>query len=397
MTDRTESADAPPFLTLPSAPVPLKKYFRAMVSDPASVIPDSVYDDWVVGSRVPRAPLVITRPETVRKILLDKGETFGRNNQLRTLMRRAWGKGLAAAEDEDWAKHRRAASTLFRPENVSATRTAFVRVAREAAEQWPDDKPLDIGSETGPIIAGMLASSVLTDLNPEDGRQIAADIPEFVADISKFGLLDALPLPGRLLDWWRGVGKSDAEQRLRSIAADMAEKRAHGPDAVQDMPALMRGSGPLQDNILGFMPAGFETSARAVAWGLYLLARYPDWQERLRKEALACADNQQRPLARQVAQEALRLYPPAPLIVRSAVRPTEVEGHKLATGQVAMIAVFAMHRHRKLWDAPDAFRPERFEKGSDAKMSAFLPFCAGPRLCISAQLEIGRAACWERE
>ena len=388
MSDREDKSDNPPFFRLPEAPIPLTTYLRGVVSDPASVIPDHIYDDWVVPPRISGGPLVITRPETVREILLDKGERFGRNKQLRTLMRRVWGKGLAAAEDEDWARQRRAAAPAFRPGRVTKTRTVFERTVRDAVNQWPFEETIDTEKEIGPIVAGMLAGSILPDLDPSTGREIAADIPKFVEDVSRFGLLDVMPMPEKWLDWMRGVGRTAAEQRLRQLAQNIANKRANGPDDIADLPALMRGHGPLADNILGFMPAGFETTARAIGWGLYLLARYPEWQDRLRAAARASADGAERTLARQVAQETLRLYPPGPIMVRSALCETELEGHAMRPGQVAMIAVFAMHRHRSLWDQPDMFRPERFASGSGTNLDGYLPFGSGPRLCIAAQFAL---------
>lgn len=388
MSDREDKSDNPPFFRLPEAPIPLTTYLRGVVSDPASVIPNNIYDEWVMPPRVSGGPLVITRPETVREILLDKGEQFGRNKQLRTMMRRVWGKGLAAAEDEDWAQQRRAAAPAFRPDRVAKTRAAFEQTVRDVAHHWSNGEIINTDSEVGPIVAGMLASSILPDLDAAMGREISEDIPIFVEDVTRFGLLDLVPIPETWLDRYRGVGRTTAEQRMRQLAQNIADKRAHGPDAVADLPALMRGHGPLADNILGFMPAGFETTARAIGWGLYLLARYPEWQDRLRAEARASSEGAERPLARQVAQETLRLYPPAPIMVRAAMCKTEVEGHRMRPGQVAMIAVFAMHRHRSLWDEPDMFKPERFALGSKTNLDGFLPFGSGPRLCIAAQFAL---------
>lgn len=388
MSIQGDKSERPPFFKLSETPVRLTTYLRGVVSDPASVIPADIYDQWVAPPKIPGGPLVITRPETVRDILRDKDARFGRNKQLRTMMRRVWGKGLAAAEGDDWAQQRRAVAPAFRPDRVAKTRRAFEQATRTAIDQWPTDQPIDADVEIGPIVAAMLAGSILPDLDPARGREISQDIPKFVEDMTRFGLLDLLPMPEKWLDWYRGTGRTKAEQRMRQLAAAIADKRASGPDELADLPALMRGHGPLADNILGFMPAGFETTARAIGWGLFLLARHPEWQERLRAEARASADGAERPLARQVAQESLRLYPPAPIMVRSAICKTEIEGQRLKPGQVAMIAVFAMHRHRRLWDQPDMFRPERFAPDSGTNLDGFLPFGSGPRLCIAAQFAL---------
>jgi cytochrome P450 len=382
----------PPFYTSPVKMPSMLAMLRYAPSDPAAVIPVAIYDEWSLKLPGPKSPVVIAHPDDVRRVLLDKGDQFGRNRQLQMMMRRAWGDGLAAAQGDDWVEQHRAAAPAFRPQAVNDATATMALVTRQVSSGWPTDQPVELGTVIGRIVAEVVMMTLLTGLDDIDFDQLVGDIPHFVRRATTFGLLDMTPLSDTVINRLRGFGKSPEEARLRALAKRLAKARARPPDAVQDIPAFMRGAGPLADNILGFMPAAYETSALAAAWGVYLLARYPEWQAKLRAEARAATNATDRlaalPLAKQVAQETLRLYPPAPILVRAAMRQNEIAGYRLTPGQVVIVPVFAIHRHRQLWDRPDAFDPARFAVGATYDRAAYLPFGAGPRMCIAASFAL---------
>lgn len=370
-----------PIFESPSGAPSVMAMLRYAISDPARVIPDSIFDDFSYALPGPRSPIVIAEPDAVRQVLLDSGETYGRNRPLQTLMRRAWGTGLAAAEGESWAVQRRAAAPAFRPKAIDAATPIMSAAVRGAAERWPCGDSIDLQPVIGKIVARIVLETLLSGVASFDTDAIADDIPEVMRDVARFGLLEIAPIPAVWLDRVRRTGRSSAEVRLRHIARDIA---ARGATEEHQLATLLRDSGPLADNIFGFMIAGFETSALGAAWALYLLALHPEWQAAVRAEAATAQDETTRPVARAVVQEALRLYPPGPLLVRAATRDTELLGHRIRRGQAVIIPVFAIHRHRQLWERPDIFDPGRFQTGQTYNRGAYLPFGAGPRLCIAA-------------
>jgi unspecific monooxygenase len=141
--------------------------------------------------------------------------------------------------------------------------------------------------------------------------------------------------------------------------------------------------------------AGHETTATALFWALYLLALDPDSQERLAREARdaeSTSEPERLPFTRAVIDEALRLYPPAFLIARAATGPDQVSGFPVRRGDVILIAPWLLHRHEKLWQAPNAFLPERFLPGAaPPERFAYLPFGAGARVCIGAHFALVEA------
>jgi cytochrome P450 len=145
--------------------------------------------------------------------------------------------------------------------------------------------------------------------------------------------------------------------------------------------------------------AGHETTAVTLFWCLYLAALYPDAQAAIAAEAQAAdldhdpaAALARLPITRAHVDEALRLYPPAFLLTREALAADEVAGRPVAAGTVVVISPWVLHRHRRLWTAPDVFDPSRFLPGAPPiDRFAYLPFGAGPRICVGATFALTEA------
>jgi cytochrome P450 len=158
----------------------------------------------------------------------------------------------------------------------------------------------------------------------------------------------------------------------------------------------------LRDNLLTFNGAGHETTALALTWSLYLIGSHAPTAERLRAEiaevageAEITAEHVERLVfTRAVVQEAMRLYPPVPMITRMCERRTEAGGRTIEAGTFLFIPIYALHRHRRYWRDPDAFDPERFLNGEAAALPrfAYLPFGGGPRVCIGQGFALTEAA-----
>jgi len=148
----------------------------------------------------------------------------------------------------------------------------------------------------------------------------------------------------------------------------------------------------LVDNLLTFYLAGHETTAKAIAWTLYLLARSPEWSSALVEEiesvtggAPVRAEHLDRlERVHQVLKESMRLFPPVPMMSRQAVADTTLGGHEIAAGTSVLIPIYAIHRHAARWERPHEFDPTRFapERERAIPRYQYMPFGAGPRICI---------------
>ena len=194
--------------------------------------------------------------------------------------------------------------------------------------------------------------------------------------------------------------------------ADMAieGRRQSGPRHPPDLlDLLLDGEDPetrrrmntaeLRDNLLTFIVAGHETTALTLAWALYLLAFDEGVQDRARTEAAGilgdraatAADLPALPYLRQIVDESLRLYPPAAFLSRTARKPDRLCGREVRPGDTVMLPIYALHRNHLLWRDPDRFDPSRFADARAIDRFAYLPFGAGPRICIGASFALQEA------
>jgi cytochrome P450 len=232
------------------------------------------------------------------------------------------------------------------------------------------------------------------------------------------GTVDPLDLFG-LPDWLPRIGRLRARPALRffeEVVGELIDTRRallDGGEAAPDdlLTLLLRAADPesgrgltdveVRANIVTFIGAGHETTANALTWSLYLLSQAGDARERVEAEADEVAGGG--PLApealprlvftKAVVEEAMRLYPPVPYMSRAALDDDRIGTLKIPKGSIVSIAPWVLHRHRRLWDDPDAFVPERFLPGRRDMIDrfAYLPFGAGPRVCIGAAFSLQEA------
>ena len=362
------------------------------ISDVAAMIPREILTARCVQLPSPpigpKAPLVIADPELAREVLLDRDGKFGRDILMKRLMRRSWGRGLAAAEGDDWRRQRKAAAPMFRSGEVSKYAPSFARAANDVVSEWDDGEVVDLSEIAGRIVARVVFGVLVSSGHDVDQDAVAAEMPHYVDRIAGFDLFDLLPLPESLHDRMRGLHRNPSVSRLAAIADDIAAGRPDG--GVAGFPGAMVGAGPLADNIRGLFPAAMDTTTEAVVWSLLALAYHPEWQQRVAEESRNCADQpsiEAMPITRSVVKEALRLFPPAPMLVRAAECELTLGGRQVARGQTVAISIYAMHRHRDLWGQPDVFDPSRW-LGAGVDNPAYMPFGYGPRICVAAQFAL---------
>jgi cytochrome P450 len=154
----------------------------------------------------------------------------------------------------------------------------------------------------------------------------------------------------------------------------------------------------VRDETMTLFLAGHETTANALAWGLHLLSRNPEVYTRLCNEvdtvlggrSPTLEDMPRLPYALQVFKETMRLYPPAYIVGRTAMRDVSIGEHTLPKGITAFINIYGMHHRAKFFPNPERFDPDRFRPEVEKEMvrSSYLPFGAGPRVCIGNQFAL---------
>ena len=217
-----------------------------------------------------------------------------------------------------------------------------------------------------------------------------------------------VPLPRWVPQFHRRATKSSA-RKIRALIQELTNKRSteikFGQAPEDLVTKLMTTPDPetgacfsrdeMVDQVAIFLLAGHETSASALAWALYLMALYPDWQQNLVDEASVLDDSRgfsvvsQLQISCDVFRETLRLYPPVPMMVRQNAKSEFFRDRKIAKGSAIVLSPWHLHRHQRLWENPDGFDPGRWQTGNGKSClwDAFLPFSSGARFVLGQGLQ----------
>ncbi len=406
----------PAVLAQPAEPLGTLAFLRTLVRNPLATWPQAVFEDptcWL--SFAGRPLLFVMDPALIDEVLVGKAAVFPKAPIIRRTIGPAVGNdSIFTAEGAAWRWQRRAAAPSFRhgtilgfvPTFSAAAGRTVARLTHQAGETV-DVSEVMMETTFDVIVETMLSGHASFDTR-RFGREISRyfDTVGWMAAWATLRLPAWLPYPGR-----RGAMAGNRFLR-QEMARVIAERRARPGDVPDLLDFLIAASDPetgramtdaeLADNLLTFVVAGHETTALALTWAFWLVANAPDVEARLLDEVTRVVGDgpveaghiDQLVYAKQVVQEAMRLYPPAPLIPRIAAEDVQLGGETIRKGTPVYVPVYAVHRHQLIWQAPDAFDPDRFapERARTMHRGAYLPFGAGPRICIGAAFALVEAA-----
>src|SRR5919206_2547468 len=346
--------------------------------------PRQAYESDVLERRFfGRMSLVLNAPDGIRRVLMDNHENYGRTPATIRILRPLLGRGLFLSTGPVWRHERRTLSPAFTPRAVEALVPHILSATREAIAEFEvrRDRPVDLLTAVQHL-ALEIAGRTMFSLEMHGRGPALRDL------ITRYGLDLARPrLPDFLLPIRVPSPHDFARMRFRRVWTAffdelMAERRRSGaPNGpARDLfDLLLAARDPetgaafspdeLRDQVATMIVAGHETTAVALFWSLYLLALAPDVQDGVAHEAARLRIDdasalQNLTVTRAVLDEAMRLYPPAFAVARTARGPDTVSGVRVRRGDLIVIAPWVLHRHRRLWPEPDAFVPERFLPGA---------------------------------
>jgi cytochrome P450 len=355
-------------------------------------------------------------PAAVRRIFLDNAANYRKDNLQLRVLRPGLGNGLLTADGEDWRIQRRALAPLFSPRQVAEFVPAMQRVAEAAVERMSrrrDGAVTDVSELMSRTTLEVLEQTLFSQGLGRDPSAFQRALTSYFETIGRLDPLDLLGAPEFLPRLWRMRGRGALDffdSAVRAIIENRRALVARGAEAPRDLLTLLmsakdpeNGRGLSDEdvgaNVITFITAGHETTANGLTWSLFLLSQSPEWRERAEAEADHAFDGE-RPVSaegcetlRAIFEEALRLYPPAAILSRQAIADDELAGVRIPAGAVIMVSPYVLHRRRGLWDNPDAFDPSRFlgEKRERIDRFAYIPFGAGPRVCIGMAFAIQEA------
>ncbi|HLL26396.1 MAG TPA: cytochrome P450 [Xanthobacteraceae bacterium] len=381
-------------------------FFAKLLRNPLRVLPAAAYEEpLVVMSRAGREVCWIAEPSLIKTVLLDQRDQFGRTRITRRILGPLLGNGILIADGADWKWQRQTAAPVFRHSDLLSFVPTIAAAAERLVADWQkrdNEVPHNIDREMSLVTFDVISHTLL----PSGGGYLAPVIARSSSNYQRpigwqmayanFGLPSWAPHPGKLKMWLAQRGLRGAVAAL--VADRRAEAAAHDDLLQRLINAKNAETGSamsdelLIDNLLTFFLAGHETTAVALTWTLYLLARAPYWQSRILEEVRAVAGDgpiksehiDHLVTTMQVIKETMRLYPPAPIMSRQANADTELAGVPIKAGTQIIIPIYAIQRHRRYWSDPDRFDPLRFAPENEAKIPRYqyMPFGAGPRICI---------------
>ncbi len=383
--------------------------FRAGRRNVLELVPDMATRAQMLSGRTVRRWHMVMAPEALRRILRENVQNYPKSVVTKLILGPAIGDSLFVAEGAEWLWQRRTAAPVFSHRNVAALGPVMTAAAERACDRLAAASgPVDLHAEMVATTFEVISDVTFSGGEGFDRAAVHRAIEGYIAQTARISLLDIIgapawvPRPGRLV-----AGRAMREMKKVADAA-IDRRRAAGARPVPDLlDLLLAGEDPksgrrmttaeLRDNLLTFIVAGHETTALTLAWALYLCAFDPAVQDRARAEARAvlgdraatAADVASLPLIRRVVDEALRLYPPAAFLSRTAVAADELMGREVRPGDTVILPIYALHRHHRLWRNPDAFDPDRFL--TPPERFAWLPFGDGPRVCIGANFAVQEA------
>jgi len=406
------SATPPVFVPLVTEPMGIWGSLNASRQNLLSIIPQIAVKQPMVSGRTGKRWHMVMDPGAIRQMLLENLDNYPKSLVTKNLLRPAIGDSLFIAEGAHWRWQRRAAAPVFSHRNVTNLAPIMSAAAERSCARIAAAGPraIDMADDMVRTTFDVISEVTFSGEGGMEAEAVHRAIDAYISEAGKISLFDMLGFP----DWVPRPGRVFSGQgvkKMKSVADEAVEaRRARGAKDVPDLlDLLLAGEDPetkrtmntaeLRDNLLTFIVAGHETTALTLAWSLYLCAYDQEVQDKARAEAqevlqgraATAEDVANLPYIRMIADEALRLYPPAGMVSRTALAKDELCGREVKAGDTVIIPIYALHRSEVLWDEPNMFRPERFADRKAIERYAYLPFGDGPRICIGASFALQEA------
>lgn len=377
---------------------------RGFRSDILSALPDKLYRAWMAEFKTPFFKSIVANdPDLVKLVLKQRPLDFPKSDYLGNGLRPLLGNSVFLTNGDAWRRQRRIIDPAFEGGRLRYSFPHMHDAARDLT------KRIGTGRHEFEELASSYAADVIfrtlfsVPIDNDIARNIFQEFRKHQAAQPIVNLGGVLRLPRWVPRFYRPAALSSARQ-IRALITQLTRDRARAiADGVapQDLATkIMTTPDPetgkcfdwdeMVDQVAIFFLAGHETSASALAWALYLLAAFPEWQNRIFEESQNLTDDfkslSRLTQTRAVFRETLRLYPPVPMMVRETCQPEKLRDRHYKSGLQVVISPWHLHRHSRLWDNPDGFDPDRWttDNGRHCQRNAYIPFSTGPRVCPGA-------------
>ncbi len=345
---------------------------------------------------------ILQDPEVIRYVLQDNNKNYVKSfgyDPLKLLL----GNGLLTSEGDFWRKQRRLAQPAFHKEKLANIVDTMITCTGQMLVRWEKlaGEEINVSSEMNKIALDIVSKSLFISNVEQEMDKISKWVTVAIEHGSErirspFKLPVWIPTPGNRKE-------AQAVKILNQVVNGIIEQRRAEGKSYDDLLSMLMdvrdedtGEGmsnqQLRDEVMTIFIAGHETTANALTWAFYTLAKNPEVEAKLFEEVsrvlqgrpVGFDDLRQLTYTRQVIDETMRMYPPAWIIGRKTLADDEIGGYKIPADTNCLIPTICIHRSPKFWDEPEVFNPDRFapDKVKEQKRFTYFPFGGGPRLCI---------------
>ncbi len=398
----------PPKPTPRPEKVSLWRYLKLFREDILSAQPAKLYRAWMAEFRTPFfRNYMINDPTLINLVLKERPDDFPKSDRIGAGLRPLLGESVFLTNGETWKRQRRIIDPSFEGGRLRETFPAMWAAGEAAVVRMhglADGQPHDIEPETSHAAADVIFRTLFSiPIEDAVATRVFDEFRSYQRTQPILNLAAFIPGPTWMPRFFKSETKQTAKA-IRSLITGLTEKRLkaiEAGDAPDDLATkIMTTADPftgetftvaeMVDQVAIFFLAGHETSASALAWTLYLLALNPEWQDAVAQEAETLTQDfssvSKLRKTRDVFREALRLYPPVPMMVRETTCPENFRDRDVTKGAQVVLSPWHLHRHERLWENPDGFDPDRWgtDAGKASARDAYMPFSSGPRVCTGA-------------
>jgi cytochrome P450 len=357
--------------------------------------------------------VLINDPSGVRYMLATNAANYVRPALMPRLLRPLIGRGLFLAEGSEWRRQRRLLSPSFTPNHVNILLPHFIAAASDLVRQLEGQPSVDLSHAYQMAALNAVLRALFSMPDQAERDRIGDLVRQYVTGPGRPQIFDGFARSETSFAFALGKRRAFQKRWFSAVDAIVTARRSAPHDAGhQDLLDLLIAvrdpetgepvaADEVRDQCATMIFGGYETTARLLFWASYLLTLDHGEQARLRAEVAAfppervatLGDLSHWPRLRLVLLETLRLYPPVPILVREPIEDDVIMGEPVRRGVQVYVVPWVLHRHRKHWQHPTAFIPDRFAGQSSPWTSggAYLPFGAGPRICIGAAFALAEA------
>lgn len=380
---------------------------KAFVSDPLNFLATNqkIHGDIYFFQAFHLKVGIVSKPEYVKHLLQDNNKNYEKSIDYKQVLKKFLGNGLLTSEGEFWRRQRRIAQPAFHKDRLAEFAGMMAHSALGMVNQWKNNPTYTQLFSLSDEMMSLTSEIVAKALFDRDVHLDSKAIGNSINRINELGTLRLqkpwypplwVPLP-------LNTAFKTNKKKLDNLIYETIDRRKKTENKGNDLLGMLlsakdseTGQGmtdlQLRDELMTLFVAGHETSATTLAWTFYLLHHHPEAAKKLQKEIdtvlgkkiVTLEDLPNLPYTSQVIAESMRLYPAAYIIGRRSLEEDVIDGYAIDKMRNMLIPIYLIHRHPDIWEKPEDFMPERFEKekAKNYDKFAYFPFGGGPRLCI---------------